>query len=273
MRVYLSVLTVVSAVGGVVQAAAQADTEDEPIASIIHPTQKEDWRELSADRPDFTESPYTVDAGAVQVEMSFFDYAKSGDTDSFAVALSNVKVGLLDNTDIQFVISPYINEDTDTDTNDGLGDSQVRLKVNLYGNDTGSTALAIMPFIQVPTAAEGLGHNHVEGGIIIPWATELDKGVGLGLMLEADFVYDDAAKNYRTDFIATAAVGFDVTDDIGAYSELIGVAGLDSDELLILGVGATYTVTPNLQFDAGVNIGLVEAADDVNLFSGMTLRF
>ena len=226
------------------------------------------------DRPDFTESPYTVDAGAVQIELSFFDYAKSGGTDAFAIAPSNIKVGLLDDLDIQFVINPYVRVKDETDSQSGLGDTQVRLKINLWGNDSGQTALAIMPFIQIPTAADGLGHNHVEGGVILPFAVELTEGVGLGLMLEADFVYDEAASNYETELVATAAVGFDITEEVGAYAELIGSTGADGDspDIAILGLGVTYQMTGNLQFDAGVNIGLSEDADDVGVFSGVTLR-
>lgn len=243
--------------------------------SIFNPVPRADRRAMSADRPDFTESPYTLDAGAVQIEMSFFDYARSGDTDTWAIAPSNIKVGLLDDADIQFVLAPYIRERGGADDNEGFGDTQIRLKINLWGNDGGQTALAIMPFIQIPTASDGLGHNHVEGGLILPFAIELTDGIGLGLMFEADFVYDDERGNYETELIATAAVGFDITADLGAYAELIASTGADgdSDDIAILGLGATYAITSNLQFDAGVNIGLTDDADDMNVFSGMTVRF
>jgi len=259
-------------------AAGAVLAQDEPVPefpSHFNPTPAADWRELSADRPDFTESPYTVDAGAVQIELSFFDYAKSGSTDTFAVAPSNIKIGLLDDVDIQFVVNPFVHAEDDGDSQSGFGDSQIRLKINLWGNDGGDTAMAIMPYIQIPTASDDLGHDHVEGGLILPFAMELAEGVGLGLMLEADFVYDDSAGNYETELVATAAVGFELTETVGAYAELIGSTGADGDspDVAILGLGATYTVTSNLQFDAGANIGLSQDADDIGLFSGVTLRF
>ena len=37
--------------------------------------------------------------------------------------------------------------------------------------------------------------------------------------------------------------------------------------------GATYKLTPNVQLDAGVNIGLTRSADDVNPFVGLTVRY
>jgi hypothetical protein len=37
--------------------------------------------------------------------------------------------------------------------------------------------------------------------------------------------------------------------------------------------GFTYALTRDIQLDAGVNIGLTDAADDVNPFLGLSLRY
>ena len=46
--------------------------------SIFNPTPRALWRPRGDDRPDFIESPYTVDAGAIQIEASFLDHARDG---------------------------------------------------------------------------------------------------------------------------------------------------------------------------------------------------
>ena len=43
---------------------------------LFNPTPLNLMREMSTDRPDTTESAYTVDAGHYQIEMSFFDYGR-----------------------------------------------------------------------------------------------------------------------------------------------------------------------------------------------------
>ncbi|MBA3352350.1 MAG: DUF1211 domain-containing protein [Blastocatellia bacterium] len=43
---------------------------------LFQPTPRASLRDLSADRPDTTESPITVDAGRWQIEASFFDYGR-----------------------------------------------------------------------------------------------------------------------------------------------------------------------------------------------------
>jgi outer membrane putative beta-barrel porin/alpha-amylase len=243
--------------------------------TFFHPTPRELWREMSADRPDFTESPITVNAGVIQLEMSFFDYTRNGRAESFALAPANLKFGLLDDMDVQLVFVPYAHDDDGVRVGDGFGDTQVRLKMNFWGNDGERTAFAIMPFVKVPTATGGLGNDHVEGGVIFPFSVEVREGVGLGLMFETDIVYHDSAGHYDAEFIVTGVVGVDMTDKIGAYIEGIGIASTDSgtDFRSILGLGATYSVSANMVFDIGMNIGLGGDADDVNIFSGITMRF
>jgi outer membrane putative beta-barrel porin/alpha-amylase len=258
-----------------VSVKAQMPPESKSQFSLFNPTPRELWRPLSADRPDFTESPYTVDAGAIQLELSFVDYTSNSDIKAWAIAQVNLKLGLLNDVDLQFVFDPYTQVDHGSRTGKGFGDIQFRLKINLWGNDSGDTAFAFMPFIKLPTASDKLGSDRVEGGLIFPFATTLTEGVGLGLMFETDFVYDNEEDDYDIELVTTSVLGFDMTDEIGLYVEGIGITSTDSnvDFRGILGAGATYRLTENMILDAGVNIGLSGDTDDVNLFTGITVRF
>jgi opacity protein-like surface antigen len=240
--------------------------------TLFNPVPAELLRPLSADRPDTTESPYTVDAGHVQIESSVIDWVREGDDDTLTLASTNLKVGLLHNLDVQFVFDPYVRLNTD---DDGLGDTQVRLKMNIWGNDGGRTALAVMPFIKFPTAGDPIGNEKIEGGLIVPFAIDLAEGVGLGLMAEFDAVYDGEADDYDLEFVHTAVVGFDVTDRVGAFVEYVGVASSDSSSSYAAsaGLGVTYALNDNCQLDCGVNVGLNDATDDLNPFVGFTIRF
>src|SRR5262245_27102408 len=110
---------------------------------VFNPTPRELMREMSTDRPDTTESPISVDAGHVQVELSFLEYTRDRRQDSFDVMPINLKLGLTNNADMQFVIQPYFASDEPDGEFGGFGDSQIRLKMNLWGNDGGETALAL----------------------------------------------------------------------------------------------------------------------------------
>jgi hypothetical protein len=48
------------------------------------------------------------------------------------------------------------------------GDTFARLKVNVLGDDDGDVAVALLPYVKLPTAQSGLGNGRVEGGLILP---------------------------------------------------------------------------------------------------------
>src|SRR5688572_22582399 len=57
-------------------AAGEGAAADKSAYTLFNPTPRELMREMSTDRPDVTESSKTVDAGHVQVELSFGDYVR-----------------------------------------------------------------------------------------------------------------------------------------------------------------------------------------------------
>src|SRR3954454_5700856 len=128
-------------------APASVDAKGE--YTLFHPTPRALMRELNTDRPDKTESPYTVDAGHVQLEMDIVNYSydrrnpqhASTRTQSLSILFTNFKIGLLDNLDFQLVSDNFLwvrQEDLDVDRADettGAGDTTLRLKLNLWGND------------------------------------------------------------------------------------------------------------------------------------------
>jgi len=237
-------------------------------------------REMSTDRPDATESPYTVVTGHIQVEMSFIEFGRNDDDlreDAFSYAPTNLKLGLLNNLDVQLIISPYERFKTEGgDDVSGFGDTLLRVKINLWGNDEGETAFALMPYIKFPTGDDDFSNQDVEGGLIVPFAGALPAGFSLlGLMAEFDFVRDETDEEYAVDFVHSAVLGRDLFGPVGAYIEYFGVAGTDPavGYRAFFNTGVTIGVTPDIQFDAGVNIGLNDQTDDLGLFAGVSFRY
>lgn len=248
---------------------------------LLNPTPRPLMRELSTDRPDTTESPFTVDAGHFQVELSFLEYTRDdggSDFEEFTLLPANLKVGLLNHVDLQLVVTPFVRQEFEAGGGagdaSGFGDTQLRLKVNFWGNDGGSTAFAFMPFVQFPTGDDDVGTHHAEGGLIFPLAIQLPGDFGLGLMAEVDFVRNAADDGYAVDFVHTATVGHDLVGALAGYVEYVGVAPSedDADYIAVLGAGLTYGLGDDVQLDAGVNVGLTDSADDFGIFAGLTFR-
>ncbi len=256
---------------------------------LFHPTPRELMRPLSTDRPDKTESAYTVDAGHYQIEMDFFSYSRDrtsaggSDTqvDSWAIAPINLKVGLLNSVDLQMILETYNQVVTDdraagTRTRQaGFGDVTSRLKVNLWGNDGGATALSVMPYVKFPTNQDDLGNNSVDGGIILPLAIQLPAEFSMTVMTEFDFVRNDGRDGHHTEFVNTITVGRAIAGDFGMYVEFFSAVSTEDDSPWVgtFDVGFTYALTPDIQLDGGVNVGVTDSADDINPFLGISLRF
>src|SRR5688500_9877451 len=93
---------------GVLVSVARGET-DKSGYTLWNPTPREQMRELSTDRPDITESPYSVDAGHVQVEADLLSYSydrynpsRTDETvEGWSAATANLKVGLNNLADFQ----------------------------------------------------------------------------------------------------------------------------------------------------------------------------
>ena len=254
------------------QVPVEPVSKDKSQYDLINPTPSELMRELSPDRPDATESPLTVDAGHFVIEASIFDWRRNDGSHTHTMMSTNLKIGLTNDTDLQVVFDTYAWEDPKVGNDvEGFGDVQLRLKYNLWGNDGGNSALALFPFVKIPTSAQ-FSNDEWEGGLIIPYATELSGGIGLGLMAEFDVVYDAVGKDHDIEFLHSAVLGFDLSERVGSFVEYVGIEGDPSYKAYGAG-GFTYSVNEDLILDLGAQVGLNSSAEDFGAFFGFTRRF
>lgn len=268
-----TILVTLAAFGG-------ASADDKSRYHLLNPVPNNLLRELVGDRPDGTESPTTVDAGHFQIETSFVDFQRNRDSgaqlDVITAGATNVRVGLLNDLELQVLFDIHTREETKlrgfpTQTTEGFSDITLRPKLNLQGNDGGSTALAIMPAVKIPTGSD-LSNGEVEGAIILPFGIDLTDRLGLGLMAEVDWVYDGEDDDYDTELFHTAVLGYDLTDVIGIYAEYIGIAS-EAAYQPHLSCGATLAVSENAALDLGAVFGLNDHTNDLQVFTGITIRF
>lgn len=263
--------------------AASAPAQDKWQYNLFNPTPRHLMRPMSTDRPDKTESPHTVDAGHFQIESSLAELAFDNWNDDgervfgLNAANINLKAGLLNNTDFQVILENYLYEETDaggtTTEKSGFGDITTRLKVNLWGNDGGPTALAVMPLVKWPVNTGDLGNKKIEGGVIVPFGMELPWGFGMGAMTEVDFVHRDGG-NYGANFVNSITFSRSIVGELAGYAECFTeLQDTGRDPVVTLDTGLTFMLTENVQLDAGINFGVTRAADDFNPFAGISMRF
>lgn len=229
----------------------------------------ESMRDMTTDRPDVTESPYTVDAGHVQVEVDALSAELDEGVTELWVAHTAVRLGLTRSTEVQLVVEPWRHVEGLT----GVGDLTLRGKLNLWGNDSGPTALGLMPFVRLPTADAGLGTGHVEGGLLLLLGFRLPAGWELSTMLAAAAAdHDD---HYGPDLIATGSLAYEFVSDVTGYLEPASVLPLEQPGQLDLTVngGLVLVLSDDLAIDGGARVGLTDAATGLALFVGGSARY
>lgn len=269
------------AIGVALAGASLASAQDvsPPRGGFLRRTPAVVAREMSTDRPDRTESPYTVPMGWVQFEFDAAAYSRdrvgSETTREWSVMALNAKIGLTTFADLQLTAVSYRTARTRTGigpvtTDDGVGSYGARLKVNLLGNDRGPVAVGVMPFVE--RSPNGRGGRALTTGFILPVTFDLGRDWSLGTMGEIDLGRDD--DGFRTvALVHSVTVARPLAGPVGGYLEWFGATGHRVAFEGTVDGGVTIGLGPNMQLDAGVNLGVTRAAAGVNPFLGLATRF
>jgi hypothetical protein len=271
---------------------AAASDQNKSQYTLFNPTPDRLLRDLTTDRPDTTESPFTVDAGRIQVETNLFGYTRSRPdvdgtvTDSYDFLITNVRIGLTHASEINVVFQPYgIVRTRPLDPvlatrSSGTGGVDIRAKFNLWGNDAferpGATAFAVLPFITLPTDRNnGISPDGVEGGLILPFAVKLSEKFGLGLNAGVHVVRNSDTPEHHAEYLTSASLSYEWTEEVSTYYEVAARfnTGNPLGDVAVLATGLTYKLNKNLQLDGGVRFGATRAADRFSPFVGVSARY
>jgi Putative MetA-pathway of phenol degradation len=286
--IYLLVLTFLGTCGGVLWAAEDQTSIDKSEFDLFNPTPTQYLREMTTDSVRATQSPYTVDAGHFQLEMTLFGYSSYEDhsqgvtykLDWWNIGPINLRAGLFDRFEVQLILEPY-NHVSEREvgfsevTRRGFGDTTLRLKFNCWGNDSGQTALALMPFGVFPTSDQGLGNDNFEGGFLVPFSVALPWKFFLGLSGSIALTRSNAEQYNHKEFTGGVALSRQLFADFEGYLECFNAATTQKGigRATTFNLGLVYWLSDNLQLNAGVDLGLTTWADDWYAFLGTSWRF
>ncbi len=259
--------------------------------NLFNPTPSNELRDFNTDRPDVTEGPFTVDPGHLQTESDFVNFTQSRPdpdgtvTKTTRYGSTNFRLGVTSDVELDFILQPYTTIRTrmvdpiSKTWMAGIDTFQLRAKYNIYGNDTyknpGATALGIIPFVNIPTAHNGVSQDHVDGGLIVPFALKMTDKIDLSLMTEFDYIKNEMTSGYHVEYVNTGSVAYQLTDKLSAYVEVATRFGNESPfgGIVQAGGGFLYKLTDNLQVDVAMNVGLTRASDRINVLTGISRRY
>jgi hypothetical protein len=252
---------------------------------LLNPVPADQMRSFSTDRPTKANVPYTVDAGHFQYETDLVNYTHqvigSTRTDTLLVPNPTFKVGLTNNADLEVNV-PFAGVHTfgsstgPSSASWGIGDTLVRSKINLWGNDGGDTAAALIPYVKAPSAPIGIGNGAVEGGLLGPLALNLPNSFVLLLVPEIDVFKNSADNDRHANFIFDVNLSREVVKNVTAYVELW--SDYNDDPVLkttqvSFDTALAWVMVPNVQLDVGANFGLNSATPAVQVYAGLSQRF
>jgi opacity protein-like surface antigen len=143
------------------------------------------------------------------------------------------------------------------------------LKINLWGNDVGTTALAVRPYLAIPTeGGDVLGGGDVALLLRLP----------LGFYVKFDSEFYATENNNRTLFAGfdnSMSINKSLCSKADAYWYLNSVVTSDPNRQWYgyTGFGLDYNFTSNMQIFAGIGFGLTSSAYDYNPRFGFVWRF
>jgi hypothetical protein len=264
-------------------ASAQPYTSDSSKRgyTIFNPTPKNKMRGMQTDRPDVTESAFSVDAGHFQMEGDAYrlvlNNAEGVKTRESFYNLANLKVGLTNSIDLQLVIPFYQQEKVTTTTghfakrNSGFSDFTLRLKKNIWGNDKGRTAFSVMPFLSFQTGKH-VADRRPEGGIVVPFSAELTDIWSIGAQGQISLLRNETRK-YDTELLNSVTIGKALSSNSSAFVESYYTYNLNLRKFeCFLNGGVVYSFTENFKADIGISYGLTKGSDHT-YFIGYSFRY
>lgn len=268
--------------------------------SLFNRTPADKLGDLVTDRPDFTESPETVEPGWSQLELTLAQYGEDfdgvdGSAVTWAYGGSLFRIGLLTDWELRLGWNGYSNRRTHdstganpTDTVGGGGDTNVGFKNKLSQQNGWIPNTAVIYFVSLPTGANNVSSETVDPAVKWCWSYDLTGRLAVSgnfnfSLLNPDvFAIDPAtgaptstARNRHVQFQPTISVGYSLWDWWGVFAEYYTSHNLHPaiPDQHFFDTGFTFLVAPNLQFDVFTNIGLTKASPDRAIGIGISHRF
>ena len=249
----------------------------------------ESEKPMSTERPSKTDSPYSVSPKRYQIETNVLGYTVDKDcadencikSKTYEVfGTNNLRIGLTEKTDIQFITDIYLNKSVENDTegNDrmqGFGDTTVRLKYNLIGNHPADkVSFALLPSIKFATNRNNLSHSKIEYGLGLPFNFNLSHDWSIGGMSVINWIKGEQG-GYDLNYVNALVISRPINQSLKWYLEYFTSITEHSDSTWknTIDFGLVYAVSPTFSLDANIYKGVTRAADDTKVFFGIAYLF
>jgi hypothetical protein len=226
---------------------------------------------ICTDRPNFTESPFTVGRGRVQFEAGFTRVSDRTEEahhkgDSYPELL--LRTGLVAEW-LELRVGMNYSRATDGDTEGtstarGFNDTYIGLKIALTEQEGWLPHTAILPQATLPTGSATMSEKIVKPGVNFLYTWDLNDDIALCGSTQGNRAQNEDALTY-VEVAQSFSLECSLTDDFSWFGEWFAffpTSDLGVDPQHYVDTGVMYLVNNAFQLDARVGLGLNEAADD-----------
>ncbi|QZE14513.1 transporter [Halosquirtibacter laminarini] len=212
---------------------------------------------ISTDRPDLTESYFTVPRNGLQIETGYtFEEISNNQIKTHTYNSTLLRYGVTDNFELRYNIA-YLHEmgtGSNTIDNKGIGDMEIGFKMSAFEQDRFIPALSFLFHVVLPVGDSNFSPSKSEPLFKLIGGWEFAKGNSLSYNLGV--LWPDGTDEVDYD-VSIAYSHPIIKDKLSLYVEYFETYNGDTDTIeRNCDGGFTYLVKDNFQLDlsAGVNL-------------------
>jgi outer membrane putative beta-barrel porin/alpha-amylase len=234
---------------------------------------------LDPDRPDTTNSANPVGKGRVQLETGAFYRRTSLAATPAERRLSweaTLRIGVANPLEFRIDSEPVVSIDNAEDQTD-VGDVSLGVKYRFLESREGAwwPALALNPFVKLPTAQPPIGTGETDAGLLLLASFDLPADFKLDANAGAVLLGQRHPSGHLVQARISASLSRRIVDQLHGFVELAFNSRDTSEAHDALGIqtGVIWKASHDVAFDAAVSTSLFGALPDYGVRAGMSLRF
>ena len=235
-------------------------------------------QEINPDRPDLTTSAEIVPVGALQIETGF-EYERArvggGSAERRATVQALLRAGLTSRLEVALEGEPFVWQRAGREDS-GSGDFTLGLKYRFHAPpaDEAGPALALRPFVKLPTASAPIGSERADGGALLLMTLGLPAGLSLDANAGVAAIGQTRPNGFIPQGIVSGSLSWAATDRLTTITELFFSAKDERDGRASLRatVAVSYRVASWLALDVGARTTLTGRGPDWSALIGLSVR-
>ncbi|MGF7149124.1 hypothetical protein FHS96_002766 [Sphingomonas zeicaulis] len=259
-----------------------------PAPALAQEAAQKPTRDLCSDRPGLNTSPCTVDPGRLQAEIGLASWTlvRQPDERSDEIEAGDIllRYGLGATTELRLGWTAFGHMRTQDrssgaiERSSGTGDVTIGLKQNLRhpAETTPGLAIALLPFVTLPTGSDGVGAGTWGAGLVVPASFTLNDTLSVELSPEVDAAADEDGSGRHLAYGTAVGLGVSLTDAITLTPEVQILADRDpSAHATMASAALSLAAQPAdmTQIDVQAVAGIDHDAPDIALSFGFTRKF